>query len=317
MCTPPRLPTIGFSCARLLRLLLSTLHLHRTTGFREVVSFPPPGFYNQSVSDMVQCSSSTRQLRQPLTSLAFASFCGCFYLKPSAPSIRLTKWCHSYRTPHIFDQPKHPSVLLITAPYRFTASLPYSSSRHVAYPTLHAHKRPVVASDEADKLSHVLHVLASLARAVCCFHHTNRIVVPLNLTSCALQSKPELPLNFAFPCSKLPTPCDFAWLCWCGLTFNLPKLWTGLLLRPPELGLSAHRRYPFPGPVRRSTVVGPVTPNHEIRSATIPETQMVCLYHSESTTINCCIVRLITVQSRSVSASSVRHPELPSFFDEL
>ena len=108
---------------------------------------------------------------------------------------------------------------------------------------------------------------------------TNRIVEPLNLASFALQSIRERALNFAFPCSKLQTPCDFAWLCWCGLTFNLPKLWTGLLLRPPELGLSAHRRYPFPGPG--------------------------------------CIVRPITVQSRSVSASSVRHPELPSFFEVL
>ena len=242
MGTPPRLPTIGFACARLLRLLLSTLHLHRTTGFREVVSFPPPGFYSRSVSDMVQCPSSTRQLRQPLTSLAFASFCGCFYLKPSTPSIRLTKMVPQLPRSPIFDQPKHPSVLLITAPHRFTAPLPYSSSRHVAYPTPPAHKRPVVACDEADKLSHVLHVLTShLPEPFAASTMTTRIVHPLNLTSCAHQSKPERPLNFAFPCSKLPTPCDFAWLCWCGLTFNLPKLWTGLLLRPPELGHSAHR----------------------------------------------------------------------------
>ena len=84
--TPPLMSTFGGACARLLRQLLSTLHLHRTTGFREVVSFPPRGFYSQSVSDMVQCSSSTRQLRQPLTSLAIALFCGCRVLKPSAPS---------------------------------------------------------------------------------------------------------------------------------------------------------------------------------------------------------------------------------------
>ena len=130
---------------------------------------------------------------------------------------------------------------------------------------------------------------------------TNRIVEPLKLASCALQSIPERPLHFAFPCPRLPTPCDFAWLCWCGLTFPLPKLWTGLLLRPPELGHSAHRRYLFPGPVRRSTVVEPITPNHDMRSAAIPETQMVCLYHSESTTINCCIIRSFSVPSRSVS----------------
>ena len=156
----------------------------------------------------------------------------------------------------VFDQPKHPSLGL--ADHRitsvFTASLPHSSSRQVAYPTLHAHKRPVVACDEADKLSHLLHVLAWLTRAVCCFHHTNRIVVPLNLTSCALQSKPELPLNFASPYSKLSTPCDFAWLC-CGLTFPVSKLWTRLL-RPPELVHSAHCRYACPGLVFSPKTLG-------------------------------------------------------------
>ena len=55
--TPPLMLTIGGACARLLRQLLSTLHLHPTNGFRNVVAFPPPGFNHQNVSDMVQCSS--------------------------------------------------------------------------------------------------------------------------------------------------------------------------------------------------------------------------------------------------------------------
>ena len=170
----------------------------------------------------------------------------CLLVEPSATSLGLTHMVPQLPRSPVFDQPKHPSVLLITASHRFTASLPHSSSRQVAYPTPHAPRQPVVASDEADKLPHLLHVLAWLTRAVCCFHHYESHCGPSQSHHLCTSIGPgAASLNFVSPRSKLTTPCDFAWLYWCRLTFHLPKLWTGLLLRPPELVHSAHCRYAF------------------------------------------------------------------------
>ena len=74
-----------------------------------------------------------------------------------------------------------------------------------------------------------------------------------------------------------------------------------------------------PAAPRRRNSVGPITPKI-IRKGIAPQHQKprwsVCT-NRKAAHRNCCIVRPITVQSRSVSASSVRHPELPSFFEVL
>ena len=49
-------------------------------------------------------------LRQPLTSLVSALFCGCRVLKPSATSIGLTKMVPQVPRSPVFDQPKHTSL---------------------------------------------------------------------------------------------------------------------------------------------------------------------------------------------------------------
>ena len=94
----------------------------------------------------------------------------------------------------IFDQPKHPSVLLITAPYRLTASLPHSSSRQLAYPT------PMHPDDQSFPLMKLTssHICSTFSlgspEQLVTYTMTNRIVDPLNLTTCALQSIRERPL---------------------------------------------------------------------------------------------------------------------------
>ena len=108
----------------------------------------------------------------------------------------------------------------------------------------HAPRRPVVPSDEADKLPHLLHVLAWLTRAVGYIHHDKSHCGPSQSHHlCTAIDPGASSLNFVSPRSKLTTPCDFAWLC-CGLMFPLSKLWTRLL-RPLELVHSAHCRYAF------------------------------------------------------------------------